>query len=121
MGGSNKAEVALPTISSMNMRPKPSAVIFAKQIDTVARFYSQVVVMDEVHRDANHIVLNQDSFQLVVHGIPKSIAETFEITVPPVVREDLPIKICLPVTSIATSFRKSCNINRGAPSRIAML
>ena len=105
----------------MNMRPKPSAVIFAKQIDTVARFYSQVVVMDEVHRDANHIVLNQDSFQLVVHGIPKSIAETFEITVPPVVREDLPIKICLPVTSIATSFRKSCSMNRGAPSRIAML
>ena len=84
----------------MNTRPKPSAVVFAKDIDVLARFYQEVAEMTEVLRDKNHVVLNEEGFQVVVHGIPKQIAATIEITSPPEVREETPIKICLPVTSI---------------------
>ena len=84
----------------MNIRPKPSAVIFAKDIDVLARFYQDVAEMTEVLRDQNHVVLNEEGFQIVVHGIPKQIAATIEIDSPPEVREEMPIKICLPVTSI---------------------
>ena len=84
----------------MNIRPKPSAVIFAKDIDVLARFYQDVAEMTEVLRDQNHVVLNEEGFQIVVHGIPKQIAATIEIASPPEVREEMPIKICLPVTSI---------------------
>ena len=84
----------------MNTKPKPSAVIFAKDIATLARFYADVVEMAEAYRDKDHIVLDADAFQLVIHGIPKKVAEQVQITVPPQVRENTPIKVCLPVQTI---------------------
>jgi predicted enzyme related to lactoylglutathione lyase len=84
----------------MNIRPKPSAVIFAKDVDALARFYQETAEMTEVLRDQDHVVLNEEGFQIVIHGIPKRIAAAIEITIPPEVREETPIKICLPVTII---------------------
>ena len=97
----------------MNARPKPSAVIFAKDIDLMARFYREVAGMVEVHRDKGHIVLNEEGVQIVVHGIPKAIAETFEISKPPVIREATPIKICLPVTSIEYARSRAAELGGG--------
>ena len=85
------------------MRPKPSAVIFAKDVAKLAVFYGEVVGMSEVYRDEHHIVLDEKGFQLVIHGIPSWIAEQIEIAEPPVVREDTPIKVCLPVESLETA------------------
>jgi len=84
----------------MNTRPKPSAVIFAKNVEALAQFYREVAEMSEVHKDKDHIVLDEAGFQIVIHGIPKKIAEIIEITTPPEIREETPIKICLPVSSI---------------------
>ena len=84
----------------MNTRPKPSAVIFAKDVGNLAQFYRNVSAMVEVHKDKDHIVLDGEGFQVVIHGIPKKIAATIEITQPPEVRENIPIKLCLPVASI---------------------
>jgi predicted enzyme related to lactoylglutathione lyase len=91
----------------MNTRPKPSVVIFAKDIDALARFYRETAQMTEVHGDRDHIVLDEEGFQLVVHGIPQRIAATIEITRPPQVREDTPIKVCLPVSSIEQARTKA--------------
>ncbi len=91
----------------MNTRPKPSAVIFAKDIHALASFYREVAEMTEVQADKDHIVLNEDGFQVVIHGIPKKIAATIEITSPPKIREQTPIKICLPVSSIAHARTKA--------------
>ena len=85
-------------------------MIFAKDIDRVARFYMDVAEMTEVYRDADHIVLNEDGFQIVVHGIPKQIAATIQITTPPKVREDTPIKICLPVMSIEYARERAAEL-----------
>jgi predicted enzyme related to lactoylglutathione lyase len=85
----------------MPIRPKPSTVIFAKDIVTLARFYREVVTMTEVLHDQHHVVLDDEHFQLVIHGIPKQIAAQIHITAPPEVREDTAIKPCLPVSSIA--------------------
>ena len=84
----------------MQTRPKPSAVVFAKDIAALANFYKQVAEMAEVNADRDHIVLDEGGFQLVIHAIPKKIAAQIQIAVPPQLREDTPIKICLPVTSI---------------------
>lgn len=91
-------------------RPKPSVVIFAKDIDALARFYREIAEMVEVHRDRDHIVLNEEEFQVVVHGIPEEISAAIEITCPPAVREDTPIKICLPVSSIAQARAKAAEL-----------
>jgi len=91
----------------MNTRPKPSAVIFAKDIELLARFYREVAEMNQVLMDQEHIVLNEHGFQLVVFGIPRMIADGIEITTPPKIRETAPIKICLPVTSIERARMKA--------------
>ena len=93
----------------MTTRPKPSAVIFAKDIDVLARFYREVADMVEVHRDRDHIVLQEEGFQIVVHAIPKSISDTFEIATPPVIRDATPIKICLPVERIESARSKAAD------------
>jgi predicted enzyme related to lactoylglutathione lyase len=93
----------IPTIP----RPKPGVVVFAKDMALLAHFYGEVMDMAEVHRDNDHVVLDDGGFQLVIHGIPKEIAAQILITTPPEVREDTPIKICLPVRSIERARKKA--------------
>jgi predicted enzyme related to lactoylglutathione lyase len=94
----------------MSTRPKPSAVVFAKNVAALADFYRQVVGMTEVARDASHVVLDEAGFQLVIHNIPKAIAARIEITVPPRVREDVALKVCLPVASIEQARLKAAEL-----------
>ena len=94
----------------MTPRPKPSAVIFAKDIEALAQFYSEVAAMAEVHKDSDHIVLAEEGFQIVVHGTPRSIASTIKITTPPEIREETPIKICLPVSNIEYARTKAAEL-----------
>jgi len=94
----------------MKSRPKPSAVIFAKDIELLARFYREVAEMTEVFKDKDHIVLDEDGFQIVVHGIPKKIAATIKINIPPEIRDQTPLKICLPVTSIEQARSRAAEL-----------
>jgi predicted enzyme related to lactoylglutathione lyase len=91
----------------MSKRPKPSTVVFAKDIEALARFYREVADMVEVHQDSDHIVLNDEGFQIVVHGIPPEIAASIAITVPPAIRDATPIKFCLPVPSLDAARAKA--------------
>ena len=94
----------------MNTRPKPSAVIFAKNVEALAQFYREVAEMSEVHKDKDHIILDETGFQVVIHGIPKRIAATINIKSPPEIREETPIKICLPVSSIENARSKATEL-----------
>ncbi|WEN14027.1 glyoxalase/bleomycin resistance/dioxygenase family protein [Rhodanobacter sp. AS-Z3] len=89
-----------PSNQRVNTRPKPSAVVFAKHVAKLARFYRDVAGMEEIHADTSHVVLDGGHFQLVVHNIPPKIAASIEITGPPRIRDSIPIKICLPVLNI---------------------
>ncbi len=60
--------------------------------------------------DKDHIVLNDNGFQLVVHGIPQAIAAHIDISAPPQIREDSVIKICLPVANIAAARLKAAEL-----------
>lgn len=94
----------------MKVRPKPSAVVFAKSVSRLARFYQEVAEMVEAHNDKDHIVLDEEGFQVVIHGIPKKIAAKILLTEPPQVREDTPIKLCLPVASIEYARTKAAEL-----------
>jgi predicted enzyme related to lactoylglutathione lyase len=91
----------------MSNKPKLSAVVFAKNVAQVVKFYEGVLSMSIVQADPDRIVLNSEDFQLVIHAIPKEIADTIAIAVPPEIREDTPIKLCLPVSSIAEARAKA--------------
>jgi predicted enzyme related to lactoylglutathione lyase len=97
-------------IHSMSSKPKSSAVVFAKDIERVADFYRIVLGVSAIYSDKDHIVLDGDGFQLVIHGIPKEIAATIEIKNPPLVRDEMPIKICFPVESIQASRNKAAEL-----------
>lgn len=92
------------------MRPRPSVVVFAKSVATMAAFYKAVADMEELEVDEGHVVLEVESFQLVVHGIPKAIAASIHITAPPEIREDTPVKLCLPVDSIAVARERALRL-----------
>ena len=86
---------------------KSGAVLFAKDLPRVAKFYEEILSMTVVLVNHNLIVLESAQFQLVVHAIPEQIAQSIQITSPPVRRTDLPIKLLFAVASIAEARSKA--------------
>ena len=82
-------------------RVKPGVVLFAKDLGAVAEFYEGLVTPMVVSAQRDHVILESDTFQLVVHAIPAEIAESIQIAAPPEPRTDAPIKPILAVVSLA--------------------
>lgn len=76
------------------------AVLFVKDLEKVAAFYSATFEMDVVLGDAEHSVLNCRSFELVVHQIPKYLADQIRIESPPHRRVEGAIRLNFPAQSI---------------------
>ena len=91
----------------MSITPKPGAVVFAKDLARVARYYEEMAALTPTHVAKDHIVLESRDMQLVVHGIPKRIADTIKISDPPERREATPIKLFFPVPSLAQARAKA--------------
>jgi predicted enzyme related to lactoylglutathione lyase len=83
------------------------AVVFAKDIVRVAKFYEELFSIPPVHSERDHIVLESSQCQLVVHAIPKKIADSIEIAVPPARRTETPIKLFFFVASLAEARAKA--------------
>lgn len=92
------------------MTPKPSVVVFARDVIQLARFYGEVAALSAVHSDADHVVLEEERFQVVIHGLPRGVAASIRVTAPPVVRKNNPIKLCLPVASIEAARQKASDL-----------
>jgi predicted enzyme related to lactoylglutathione lyase len=91
----------------MKARPKPSVVVFAKSVPRLATFYREVGELTTVHEDQDHIVLEQESFQVVIHGVPPEFSAQIQITEPPQIREEACMKMCLPVESLGRARLKA--------------
>lgn len=87
------------------MLPKPSAVVFAKDVEKLAAFYAETAGLARLETGTAHVVLDGEAMQLVVHGIPAAVAARIEIASPPLRRESTPIKLCLPVANLAAARR----------------
>jgi predicted enzyme related to lactoylglutathione lyase len=84
----------------MSTALKPGAVVFAKDLQRMARFYERVLSLAVVHAEADHVVLESAVQQIVIHAIPPRWAAGITIAVPPERREDTPIKLFFAVDSI---------------------
>jgi predicted enzyme related to lactoylglutathione lyase len=87
--------------------PNVSAVLFAKDLRVVAAFYSKALDMGIVASDEYHCRLTCHGFELVVHQIPKHIADGIVIERPPKRRESGAIRLDYPVESIDESRRRA--------------
>lgn len=84
----------------MSTQPKAGAVLFAKDVARLAAFYAQVLAVVPKQAQAEKVVIEAEDFLLVIHAIPPASADKVEITSPPVLRENVPIKLFLPVRSL---------------------
>jgi hypothetical protein len=82
---------------------KVSAVLFAKDLVRVATFYSVALEMKRVHCDADHWILDREGFRLVVHQIPKRIADSIAIEQPPERRVWGSIRLDYPIRNVPES------------------
>ena len=91
----------------MSNQPKSGAVLFEKDLPRMAKFYEGILSMTAVVVEIDHIVLESDVFQLVLHSIPKQIAKSIKIASPPTPRTDVPVKLFFSVPSIADARIKA--------------
>ena len=87
----------------MSRAAPAGAVVFAKDLQRVARFYEELLGMPTVHAESDHVVLASARCELVIHAIPKLIADSIQISVPPERRGETPIKLYFFVDSIAAA------------------
>jgi predicted enzyme related to lactoylglutathione lyase len=79
------------------------AVVFAKDVARVARFYEEVAGLARMHEVADHVVLESEGYELVVVAIPAEIAARIVITTPPERRESTAVKLVFWVEDIDTA------------------
>ena len=85
----------------MSYESRTGAVLFAKNVDRIATFYSTVLGLAEANRAEDHIVLDSPGFQLVVHRIPGGGSAAGDITAAPARRATAAYKPVFFVPSIA--------------------
>ena len=85
----------------MSYESRTGAVLFAKNLDRVATFYSVVLGLTEANRADDHILLESPGFQLVVHRIGVGGSVAGEITEQPTLRATAAFKPVFFVPSIA--------------------
>ncbi len=72
--------------------PRCSVVVYAKQIEPVAKFYRLALDLAAVDEDQDFMVLQGTGIELTVVRIPDHIAADIHVTTPPELREATPIK-----------------------------
>ena len=80
-----------------------AAVIYARDMLRISKFYEAIASLVVTEAEAGHVVLEANGFQLSVVAIPAHIAASVEIAEPPVRREGSPIKLIYFVASIAAA------------------
>lgn len=97
----------------MSILPKPSVVVFVADVRRMSAFYRQLASMSVLIEDDNHVVMEVEGLQLVIHALSgePQVQQNAAGQVP--VREDSYVKLCLPVKSISTA-RSIAAANGGA-------
>ena len=88
------------------------AVVYAKDIHALARFYAAVADMEVMHEVDDHIVLESETYELVIVAIPAATAARIVITTPPQRREATAFKLVFAVPSLAQA-RQAAQANGG--------
>jgi predicted enzyme related to lactoylglutathione lyase len=94
----------------MANQPKSGAVLFAKDLPRVARFYEELLGLSVAVADSDKVVLESAEFLLVVHAVPEEVADSISITSPPALRTNVPTKLFFPVASLAEARARASSL-----------
>jgi predicted enzyme related to lactoylglutathione lyase len=79
---------------------RSAAVIYAKDLGLMQSFYRVCFRMERVDEAADYCVLESEPLTLSLVAVPEHIAAGLVISVPPLRRDRVPIKLAFAVTSI---------------------
>ena len=88
------------------------AIVYAKDIHALARFYAAVADLEVMHEVDDHIVLESETVELVIVAIPAATAARIVIASPPVRRENTAFKLAFAVDDLAAA-RAAAQANGG--------
>lgn len=94
----------------MSRTLRPAVVIYAKDLDRVARFYASVFELTETARADDYVSLSAPSYAITVVRIRAQLASQIEISTPPKRRENVAVKLVLPVESLDRAREKVANL-----------
>jgi predicted enzyme related to lactoylglutathione lyase len=77
------------------------AIVHAKDIARLARFYAEVASLEVMHEVDDHVVLESEALELVIVAIPAATAAQIVISTPPARRENTAFKLVFVVDSLA--------------------
>jgi hypothetical protein len=87
-----------------------SAVLFVKDLKRLTAFYAGALDMQLFSGDHDHSVLHCRGFQLIVHQIPKPIADDIEVAKPPERRVWGAIRLDFSVLNIDDSRKRALSL-----------
>lgn len=82
-------------------RPRSGVVLFVKDLVKMAAFYREVIQLDTITSEEDHVVLDSGNLELTLHLMPAPLARKVIIDSPPQRRELSPCKLRFYVDSIA--------------------
>lgn len=77
----------------MSSQQQQGAIVYAKDLERMVDFYEGAIGFNVTERAEGHVVLSLGDMQLVMLRIPAPIAASIQLTDPPALREDTPIKL----------------------------
>jgi predicted enzyme related to lactoylglutathione lyase len=80
--------------------PQQGVVLFAKNKKRVSAFYQECLGLRAVESEPSHDLLRGDTYEIVVHAIPRKIAADIAIATPPVPRTQAVFKPTFVVRSL---------------------
>jgi len=87
--------------------PIASVVVYAKDMKTLARFYSCTLELKELEAESGFILLAGNGVEIAVVAIPEAMAARINISSPATAREETPLKFRFLVTGLAQAVEKA--------------
>ncbi len=86
--------------------PMATATVFVNDLQALSAFYCAIGSMMVETTEGDFTVLASSEWKLILVQVPDEIAATFEIAVPPVAREDQPIKLSFMVEDLQATRKE---------------
>ena len=92
---------------------RAGALIYARDLGLLTRFYRTVLQMMVCHQDGQLVVLENTDIQLLLHIIPAPYSGQVVVTTPPELREQSAIKLFFTVPSLAWAEARAADLGGG--------
>lgn len=79
---------------------RAGVLVYARHLESLARFYRELLSLEVLVADTEHVVAETDDIQLVLHAMPPHLAAEVTIASPPAPREQQAFKPFFNVPSL---------------------